>query len=416
LEFKSWVKELGDVSASSSTTTLVAVDVSIEVDVVVVDTEIASPAAPAEIQYDIITDKILFADWLARLIKAPAFSFDTETTSLNIMDAKIVGVSFAIEVGKAAYIPCGHDYMGAPEQLPIEWVLQELKTILEDDNKIKIGQNLKYDRSVLLNYGITLRGIVFDTMLESYVWNSIGSRHNMDVLAQNYLNYKTVTFEELAGKGVKQLSFNQLKIEDAGHYAAEDADITLRLHEFFWPQLKQIPSLKSVFETIEIPLVPVLSHIERNGALVDANLLGKHSIELGERLTQLERKAYEIAGQEFNLSSPKQLGVILFEQQKLPIIKKTPTGTPSTAEEVLQELALDYPLPKVLMEYRSLAKLKSTYTDKLPLEINKRTGRIHTSYHQAVAATGRLSSQDPNLQIFPLKPRRAPYSPGIYCA
>lgn len=402
LEFKSWVKELGDVSVESSIA-VAAIDVNVELDIAVIETEVSLPVAPTEIQYDIITDKILFADWLARLIKAPAFSFDTETTSLNIMDAKIVGVSFAIEAGKAAYIPCGHDYMGAPEQLPIEWVLQELKTILEDANKIKIGQNLKYDRSVLLNYGVTLRGIVFDTMLESYVWNSIGSRHNMDALAQNYLDYKTVTFEELAGKGVKQLAFNQLPIEGAGHYAAEDADITLRLHQFFWPQLDKIPSLKSVFETIEIPLVPVLSHIERNGALVDANLLGKHSIELGERLTQLERKAYEIAGQEFNLSSPKQLGVILFEQQKLPIIKKTPTGTPSTAEEVLQELALDYPLPKMLMEYRGLAKLKSTYTDKLPLEINKRTGRIHTSYHQAVAATGRLSSQDPNLQNIPIK-------------
>ncbi len=401
LEFKSWVKELGNVpELVSSSITELAVEQITEVEPIA---EFIPAAAPTEIQYDIITDKILFADWLVRLQQAPHFSFDTETTSLNIMDAKIVGVSFAIEVGKAAYIPSGHDYMGAPEQLPIEWVLQELKAILEDESKIKIGQNLKYDRSVLLNYGVELRGIAYDTMLESYVWNSIGSRHNMDALAQNYLDYKTVTFEELAGKGVKQLAFNQLKIEDAGHYAAEDADITLRLHEFFWPQLENVSSLKSVFETIEIPLVPVLSHIERNGALVDANLLGKHSIELGERLTQLERKAYEIAGQEFNLSSPKQLGIILFEQQKLPIIKKTPTGTPSTAEEVLQELALDYPLPKVLMEYRGLAKLKSTYTDKLPLEINKRTGRIHTSYHQAVAATGRLSSQDPNLQNIPIK-------------
>ncbi|RZA00484.1 MAG: DNA polymerase I, partial [Moraxellaceae bacterium] len=390
LEFKSWVKDLDDISVRSSTVTTVAVNTeteanaNVELDITGVDVEASSSTvAPIEIQYDVITDKVLFAEWLTRLIKAPAFSFDTETTSLNIMDAKIVGISFAIETGKAAYIPCGHDYMGAPEQLSIEWVLLELKTILEDANKIKIGQNLKYDRSVLLNYGITLRGIAFDTMLESYVWNSIGSRHNMDALALNYLNYKTVTFEELAGKGVKQLAFNQLPIEDAGHYAAEDADITLRLHQFFWPQLEKISSLKSVFETIEIPLIPVLSHVERNGALVDANLLGKHSIELGERLTQLERKAYEIAGQEFNLGSPKQLGVILFEQQKLPVIKKTPTGTPSTAEDVLQELALDYPLPKVLMEYRGLAKLKSTYTDKLPLEINKRTGRIHTSYHQA---------------------------------
>jgi DNA polymerase-1 len=403
LEFKSWVKDLGGDSSPAVVNSAVIQsenDTNVEAGSAV---EFTPAAAPTEIHYDLITDKALFAQWLLRLQQAPAFSFDTETTSLNIMDAKIVGVSFAIEVGKAGYIPCGHDYMGAPEQLPIEWVLQELKTILEDASKIKIGQNLKYDRSVLLNYGVTLRGIAFDTMLESYVFNSIGSRHNMDALAQNYLDYKTVTFEELAGKGVKQLAFNQLPIESAGRYAAEDADITLRLHQFFWPQLDKIPSLKSVFETIEIPLIPILSHIERNGALVDANLLGKHSIELGERLTQLERKAYDIAGQEFNLSSPKQLGVILFEQQKLPIIKKTPTGTPSTAEEVLQELALDYPLPKVLMEYRGLAKLKSTYTDKLPLEINKRTGRIHTSYHQAVAATGRLSSQDPNLQNIPIK-------------
>jgi DNA polymerase-1 len=403
LEFKSWVKDLGEgavshsgVEQSATANDLIAGNSSEQ------KIETAT-TLPQEIRYDIITDKNLFSEWLLRLQNASAFSFDTETTALEIMDAKIVGVNFAIEAGIAAYVPCGHDYMGAPEQLPLEWVLEQLKPILEDANKIKIGQNLKYDRSVLLNYNIELRGIKFDTMLESYVWNSIGSRHNMDDLAQNYLDYKTVTFEELAGKGVKQLSFNQLKIEDAGHYAAEDADITLRLHQFFWPQLEKIESLKNVFENIEMPLVPVLSRIERNGALVDAKLLGKHSIELGERLTQLERKAFEIAGQEFNLSSPKQLGAILFEQQKLPVIKKTPTGTPSTAEEVLQELALDYPLPKVLMEYRGLAKLKSTYTDKLPLVINPRTGRIHTSYHQAVAATGRLSSQDPNLQNIPIK-------------
>lgn len=399
LEFKGWVKEVDVATEVDVTVSIDETGVQVELDVETLVVE----SVVIEKQYEIVTDKESFAKWLAYLHTVEVFSFDTETTSLNIMDAKIVGVSFAIEAGRAVYIPCGHDYMGAPEQLLVGWVLQELKPILEDAEKIKIGQNLKYDRSVLLNYGIELRGIAFDTMLESYVWNSIGSRHNMDDLAQNYLNYKTVTFEELAGKGAKQLSFNQLKVEDAGHYAAEDADITLRLHQFFWPQLEKTPTLKSVFETIEMPLLPVLSRIERNGALVDANLLGRHSIELGERLTQLERKAYEIAGQEFNLSSPKQLGVILFEQQKLPIIKKTPTGTPSTAEDVLQELALDYPLPKVLMEYRGLAKLKSTYTDKLPLEINKRTGRIHTSYHQAVAATGRLSSQDPNLQNIPIK-------------
>ena len=410
LEFKGWVKEIDDEKIAAPATAALPLscdekategNVADESTNPQTTNKIVSPAVT--VQYDIITDKNIFADWLERLHQATEFSFDTETTALEIMDAKIVGVNFAIAAGVAAYVPCGHDYMGAPEQLPLEWVLEQLKPILEDANKIKIGQNLKYDRSVLLNYGIELRGIAFDTMLESYVWNSIGSRHNMDDLAQNYLDYKTVTFEEIAGKGVKQLTFNQLKIEDAGHYAAEDADITLRLHQFFWPQLEKIPSLKSVFDTIEMPLVPVLSRIERNGALVDANLLGKQSIELGERLIQLERKAYEIAGQEFNLSSPKQLGVILFEQQKLPVLKKTPTGTPSTAEEVLQELALDYPLPKVLIEYRGLAKLKSTYTDKLPLVINKRTGRIHTSYHQAVAATGRLSSQDPNLQNIPIK-------------
>lgn len=392
LEFKGWVTELNNVAmANNSLAAAEALETTPENITVI------------EQRYTIITDENTFADWLTLLQNREAFSFDTETTALRIMDAKIVGLSFAIEPGVAAYIPCGHDYMGAPAQLSLDRVLEKLRPILEDQNKIKIGQNLKYDRSVLLNYGIELRGIDFDTMLESYVWNSIGSRHNMDDLAQKYLGYKTVTFEEIAGKGAKQLCFNQIKIEDAGHYAAEDADITLRLHYHFWPQLEKISTLKSVFEYIEMPLLPVLSRIERNGAFVDAKLLGQHSVELGERLTRLERKAYEIAGQEFNLSSPKQLGAILFEQQKLPVIKKTPTGTPSTAEDVLQELALDYPLPKVLMEYRGLAKLKSTYTDKLPLEINKRTNRIHTSYHQAVAATGRLSSQDPNLQNIPIK-------------
>lgn len=398
LEFKTWVNELAKQPEPTSAS-------------VPIQNAIAEPEEKplsvipqiTEVQYDIVMDEAGLGKWIERLQQSTQFAFDTETTSLEFMDAKIVGVSFAVEVGVAAYVPCGHDYMGAPKQLSIDYVLQQLKPLLEDSRKIKIGQNIKYDRSVLLNYDIEIRGIDYDTMLESYVWNSIGSRHNMDDLAQNYLDYKTVTFEELAGKGAKQLTFNQLKVEDAGHYAAEDADITLRLHQFFWPQLGQVESLKNVFSNIEMPLVPVLSHIERNGALVDAKLLGQQSIELGERMVQLERKAYEIAGQEFNLSSPKQLGVILFEQQKLPVIKKTPTGTPSTAEEVLQELALDYPLPKVLMEYRGLAKLKSTYTDKLPLMINPRTGRIHTNYHQAVAATGRLSSQDPNLQNIPVK-------------
>lgn len=392
LEFKSWVNEFKE-----------AAPAQVESPPKAPDEPALAVEKPIEAIYDIILDEKIFSTWITRLQEATLFAFDTETTSLDFMDAKIVGVSFALAPGVAAYVPCAHDYMGAPEQLSVNYVLQKLKPLLEDPYKIKVGQNIKYDRSVLLNYGIEMRGIDYDTMLESYVWNSIGSRHNMDDLAQTYLDYKTVTFEELAGKGAKQLGFNQLKIEDAGHYAAEDADITLRLHQFFWPQLLQVESLKKVFCDIEMPLVPVLSHIERNGALVDAKLLGQQSIELGERMMQLERKAYELAGQEFNLSSPKQLGVILFEQQKLPVIKKTPTGTPSTAEEVLQELALDYPLPKVLMEYRGLSKLKSTYTDKLPLMINRTTGRIHTNYHQAVAATGRLSSQDPNLQNIPVK-------------
>jgi len=389
LEFKTWIAELHQTFATDSQTDI--------------EKTIGKIPAPEKIQYDIVFDKVQFAYWLNRLKQSSQFAFDTETTSLNIMDAKIVGLSFSIEPGIAAYIPCGHDYMGAPEQLDLLWVLQELKPILESEKIKKIGQNSKYDRSVLLNYNIELKGIAFDTMLESYVWNSIGSRHNMDDLAKNYLDYTTVTFEQIAGKGAKQLTFNQLPIESSGHYAAEDADVTLRLHHYFYPRLQKIKGLQQVFQEIEMPLVEVLSSVERNGALVDAKILGKHSIELGERLIQLERKAYEIAGEEFNLSSPKQLAEILFEKQKLPVIKKTPGGLPSTAEETLQELALDYPLPKVLMEYRGLAKLKSTYTDKLPLEINKTTGRIHTSYHQAVAATGRLSSQDPNLQNIPVK-------------
>ena len=397
LEFKAWVADLGAGSAAPQK------NQSTEAVSSVAPAEITAPVAAIEKKYTIITEQAVFSEWLLKLERAELFAFDTETTSLNVMDARIVGVSFAIEAGVAAYVPCGHDYMGAPEQLALESVLAQLKPLLENSSKHKVGQNLKYDRSVLLNYDITLRGIVFDTMLESYVLNSIGTRHNMDDLALKYLDYTTVSFTDLAGKGAKQLTFNQLPLESAGDYAAEDADITLRLHQAIWPELKKINSLVGVFNDIEMPLVSVLSTIERNGALVDAKLLGQQSIELGKRLTELERKAYEIAGQEFNLSSPKQLGVILFEQQKLPIIKKTPTGAPSTAEEVLQELALDYPLPKVLMEYRGLAKLKSTYTDKLPQMINPKTNRIHTSYHQAVAATGRLSSQDPNLQNIPIK-------------
>lgn len=398
LEFKSWVAELtpgqGEVASSSAEQ---GPDTDIK--------GVGVTAEPVRLEMNCITitDELVFAQWMQKLAGAELFAFDTETTSLNAMTAHIVGVSFAVEPGEAAYVPCGHDYMGAPEQLPLDWVLEKLKPMLEDQAKAKVGQNLKYDRSVLLNHGIELRGIAFDTMLESYVLNSTGTRHNLDDLARKYLDHTTIQYEDIAGKGAKQLTFNQIKVEEAAPYAAEDADLALRLHQQLWPELAQIDALKQVFEKIEMPLLPVLSRIERHGALVDAKLLGQQSLELGQRMVELERKAFELAGEEFNLGSPKQLGTILFEKQQLPVIKKTPTGAPSTAEEVLQELALDYPLPKVLMEYRGLAKLKSTYTDKLPQMINPATGRIHTSYHQAVAATGRLSSSEPNLQNIPIR-------------
>ena len=400
LEFKSWVAELGDAGVAPTVDLFQSPNPKLDATEAQAHVE---TVAPVEVRYETIVDKTALGQWIDRLAKAELFVFDTETTSLDPMQARIVGVSFAVAPGEAAYVPCGHDYMGAPTQLDLKEVLQSLKPLLENAHKQKVGQNLKYDRSVLLNHDVRLAGIAYDTMLESYVLNSIGSRHNMDVLAQKYLDHTTILFEDIAGKGAKQLTFNQIKVEDAAPYAAEDADITLRLHQRLWPELEAIASLKRVFIDIEMPLLPVLSTIERNGALVDAKLLGQQSIELGERMVELERKAYDIAGQEFNLGSPKQLGAILFDQLKLPVIKKTPTGSPSTAEEVLQELALDYPLPKVLMEYRMLAKLKSTYTDKLPLMINPETKRIHTSYHQAVAATGRLSSTDPNLQNIPIR-------------
>ena len=354
-------------------------------------------------EYSVVTDKTEFLQWLGLLEAANLFAFDTETTSLDYMVAELVGVSFSVEAGKAAYVPVAHDYLGAPEQLDRDWVLQQLKPLLEDASKHKVGQNLKYDQSVLARYDIALRGIAFDTMLESYVLNSVATRHNMDALAQKYLDYKTISYEEIAGKGVKQLTFNQIELEKAGPYAAEDADITLQLHQAIWPQLEKEPTLKKVFDEIELPLVDILSRMERQGALIDAHLLGQQSQEMGTRLAELEIKAHDMAGKAFNLSSPKQLQEILFDQLELPVIKKTPKGQPSTAEEVLQELALDYPLPKLILEHRSLSKLKSTYTDKLPQLINGATGRVHTSYHQAVTATGRLSSSDPNLQNIPIR-------------
>ncbi|MFM9801538.1 DNA polymerase I [Aeromonas dhakensis] len=367
------------------------------------DEEGAAPAAAIETDYRCILDEAEFDGWLAQLQAAPLFAFDTETTSLDYMEARVVGVSFAIEPGKAAYVPFGHDYLGAPVQLTEAVVLGKLKPLLEDPARLKVGQNLKYDRNVLLNHGIELQGIAYDTMLESYVLNSTASRHDMDSLARRYLNVETISFEEIAGKGVKQLTFNQIELEQAAPYAAEDADITLRLHQALWGKLSAEPGLAKVFSEIELPLLPVLARMERLGTTIEPKLLHQQSQEIEVRLAELEKQAHELAGQEFNLSSPKQLGEILFTKLGLPIIKKTPKGAPSTAEEVLAELAETYELPRLLMEHRGLAKLKSTYTDKLPLMIKPQTGRVHTSYHQAVAATGRLSSTDPNLQNIPVR-------------
>ncbi|MCZ0753798.1 DNA polymerase I [Aeromonas enteropelogenes] len=367
------------------------------------DEEGSAPAAAIETDYRCILDEAEFDEWLARLQAAPLFAFDTETTSLDYMEARVVGVSFAIEPGKAAYVPFGHDYLGAPVQLTEAVVLGKLKPLLEDPARLKVGQNLKYDRNVLLNHGIELQGIAYDTMLESYVLNSTASRHDMDSLARRYLNVETISFEEIAGKGVKQLTFNQIELEQAAPYAAEDADITLRLHQALWGKLAAEPGLAKVFSEIELPLLPVLARMERLGTTIEPKLLHQQSQEIEVRLAELEKQAHELAGQEFNLSSPKQLGEILFTKLGLPIIKKTPKGAPSTAEEVLAELAETYELPRLLMEHRGLAKLKSTYTDKLPLMIKPQTGRVHTSYHQAVAATGRLSSTDPNLQNIPVR-------------
>lgn len=362
-----------------------------------------APAATIETDYRCILDEAEFDGWLEQLKAAPLFAFDTETTSLDYMEARIVGVSFAVEAGKAAYVPFGHDYLGAPVQLTEAVVLGKLKPLLEDPTRLKVGQNLKYDRNVLLNHDIDLQGIAYDTMLESYVLNSTASRHDMDSLAKRYLGVETTSFEDIAGKGVKQLTFNQIELEQAAPYAAEDADITLRLHQTLWGQLEAVPGLAKVFSEIELPLLPVLARMELLGTTIDPKLLHQQSQEIEVRLAELEKQAHELAGQEFNLSSPKQLGEILFTKLGLPIIKKTPKGAPSTAEEVLAELAETYELPRLLMEHRGLAKLKSTYSDKLPLMIKPRTGRVHTSYHQAVAATGRLSSSDPNLQNIPVR-------------
>ncbi|MGY2376800.1 DNA polymerase I [Pseudomonas sp. SDO524_S393] len=402
LEFKSWSDEILRDAKRVELSAAPAAEAPVE----------AVAVAPVEASYTTILDQATFDVWLKKLNDAKLFAFDTETTGIDAQQAQLVGVSFAVQPHEAAYIPLTHSYIGAPEQLDRDTVLRALKPLLEDPTKLKVGQHAKFDMNILANcalggdpaQGISVQGIAFDTMLESYVLNSTATRHDMDSLAKKYLDYDTVAFQDIAGKGAKQLTFDQIPLEQAGPYAAEDADVTLRLHQELFAQLSAIPSLAGVLTDIEIPLVPVLARIERQGALVDKELLGIQSVELGNKMVELERQAFEIAGEEFNLGSPKQLGAILYEKLGMPVLKKTGKGQASTAEEVLAKLAEDdYPLPKVLMQYRSMSKLKSTYTDRLPEQINPRTQRIHTSYHQAVAATGRLSSSDPNLQNIPVR-------------
>jgi len=359
--------------------------------------------AASEADYEIVTDGERFGEWLERLKQAECFSFDTETTSLDYMLANLVGVSFAVQSGEAAYVPCGHTPEAAPQQLARDEVLSRLRPLLESPEHGKLGQNLKYDMTILGRHGVVLRGVRFDTMLESYVLDSTATRHDMDSLALKYLGYRTTHFEDIAGKGSKQLTFDRIPIEQAGPYAAEDADIALRLHEHLWPRLRSEERLRSLFETIEMPLIPVLSRMERNGVLVDRELLAHQSEELARRMDECAEEAFAHAGERFNLGSPKQIQTILFEGLGLPVLEKTPKGQPSTAESVLQELALDYELPRLILEHRALSKLKSTYADALPACINAETGRVHTSYHQAVASTGRLSSSEPNLQNIPIR-------------
>jgi DNA polymerase-1 len=363
----------------------------------------ATPLATVERHYETLTDWSAFERWLEMLRNAPLFAFDTETTSLDYMKAEIVGVSFCVEPGKAAYVPLAHDYPGAPDQLDRTRVLKALEPLLSDPQRPKLGHHVKYDTHVLANHGIRLAGMRYDTMLESYVWNSVATRHDMDSSAARYLGLKTTTYEEVAGKGAKQLSFNQVPIETAAPYSAEDADVTLRLHGALWPKLESVPLLKRLYEEIEQPLVPVLERMEHRGVLVDPERLRAQSREIAAQLTQLLQQARSEAGCDMNVDSPKQLQQVLFEKLQLPVLRKTPTGQPSTAEDVLEELAASYALPRIVLDYRALAKLKSTYTDKLPEQINARTGRIHTSYGQAVAQTGRLSSSDPNLQNIPIR-------------
>ena len=382
LEFKNWLRQLNGETGEKAE---------------------QHKAATTDVEYQTLLTRQEFADCLQRLQQSELFGFDTETTSLDYMQAEIVGLSFSVEPAKAVYLPVAHDYAGAPEQLDRDWVFDQLKPLLEDPHKAKLGHHLKYDRNVLANHGINLQGIAYDSMLESYVLDSTASRHDLDSLCQKYLSHHNTKFEDVAGKGVRQLTFNQVPLDTASSYAAEDADMTLRLHQHFWPRLSAEPRLKALFEELEMPLLYVLSDMERNGVKVDVAMLKKQSQELAERMQEVESQAQQLAGETFNLASPKQIQSILFDKQQLPVLAKTPKGAPSTAEPVLQELALDYPLHRLILEHRSLSKLKSTYTDKLPGQVHPATGRVHTSYHQAVAATGRLSSSDPNLQNIPIR-------------
>ncbi|CAO1668028.1 DNA polymerase I [Halomonas sp. NYA30] len=404
MEFRQWLGELLEGKDEGVDDVKGGEPAPASADVAESDAEGSGAVAKGAARLDhVILEQAEFERWLERLHGAERFCFDLETTSLNYMDAEIVGIGVSLEAGEAAYIPVAHDYLDAPQQLDRKAVLAALKPLLEDPTKTKIGQNLKYDISVLANYEIAVVGPFADTMLASYVLNSTATRHDMDSLALKYLGEKTISFEDIAGKGAKQLTFNQIALEQAVPYACEDVDITLRLQQTLRPQVENEGRLAEVLDHIELPLIKVLSRIERNGVAVDAERLHEQSQQLDQRIRELEREAFELAGREFNLGSPKQLGQILFEEQKIPVLKKTPKGAPSTAEGVLEELALDYPLPKVIMQHRGLAKLKSTYTDKLPRLLNKATGRVHTSYHQAVTATGRLSSSDPNLQNIPIR-------------
>lgn len=386
LEFNTWLRQLSEASDNAAGE----------------ETIQATATVSADVEYETVLELVQFEAWLEKLKAADSFSFDTETTSLDYMQARVVGVSFAVEAFKAAYVPFAHEYEDAPTQLSEEQVLGALKPLLEDANKGKLGQNLKYDKHVLMNHGITMQGISDDTMLQSYVVDST-SRHDMDTLAKKYLDVTTIHFEDVAGKGVKQITFDKVALEQAGPYAAEDADVTLRLHQVLQDKLAAEPSLQKVYREIELPLLDVLQRIEHTGVKVDVEMLNQQSEELAASIEAIKLQAYELAGEEFNLASPKQIQHILFEKMEIPVVRKTPKGQPSTAEDVLQELAEEYELPKLLLESRSLSKLKSTYTDKLPKMVQPHTGRVHTSYQQAVAATGRLSSTDPNLQNIPIR-------------